>query len=53
MNKASCLSLLSNAVLVWNTARMGEIVARLRADGETVSDEDLARIYPLAYAHVM
>ena len=53
MNKASCLSLLSNAVLVWNTVRMGEIVARLRAAGETVSDEDLARISPLAYAHVI
>jgi hypothetical protein len=52
MNKASCLSLLSNAVLVWNTVRMGEIVARLRAAGEVVSDEDLARISPLAYAHV-
>jgi TnpA family transposase len=53
MNKASCLSLLSNAVLVWNTVRMGEIVARLRATGETVLDEDLARISPLAYAHVI
>ena len=53
MNKASCLSLLSNAVLVWNTVRMGEILARLRAAGETVLDEDLARISPLAYAHVI
>jgi hypothetical protein len=53
MNKASCLSLLSNAVLVWNTVRMGAIVARLRAAGETVLDEDLARISPLAYAHVI
>jgi hypothetical protein len=53
VNKASCLSLLSNAVLVWNTVRMGEIVTRLRAAGETVSDEDLARISPLAYAHVI
>jgi hypothetical protein len=53
INNASCLSLLSNAVLVWNTVRMGEIVARLRAAGETVSDENLARISPLAYAHVI
>jgi len=53
MNKASCLSLLSNAVLVWNAVRMGEVVARLRAVGETVADEDLARISPLAYAHVI
>jgi TnpA family transposase len=53
MNKASCLSLLPNAVLVWDTVRMGEIVGRLRAAGETVSDEDLARISPLARAHVI
>ena len=52
-NKASCLSLLSNAVPVWNTVRMGGIVVRLRAAGETVSDEDMARISPLAYAHVI
>jgi hypothetical protein len=53
MNKASCLSLLSNAMLVWTTMQIGEIVARLRTAGETVSDEDLARISPLAYAHVI
>jgi hypothetical protein len=47
------LSLLSPAVLVWNTVRMGEIVARLRAVGEAVSEEDLARISPQAYAHVI
>jgi hypothetical protein len=32
---------------------MGEIVARLRAAGEAVSDEDLGRISALAYAHVI
>ena len=32
---------------------MSGIAARLRAGGETVSDEDLARISPLAYAHVI
>jgi TnpA family transposase len=30
MNKASALALLSNAVLVWNTVRIGEIVASIR-----------------------
>jgi len=53
MNKASCLSPLSNAVLAWNTVRMGETVARLRTAGETVSDEDLAWISPLARAHAI
>ena len=32
---------------------MGEIVAGCERAGETVSDEDLARISPLAYAHVI
>jgi TnpA family transposase len=53
MNKVSCLSLLSNAVLVWNTVRMTEILAQLRAAGETIRAEDLARVSPLAYAHVI
>jgi hypothetical protein len=32
---------------------MGEIVVRLRAAGETVWDEDLARVSPLAYTHIL
>src|SRR6516165_1341318 len=47
MNKASCLSLLSNAVLVWNTLAITKIITELRAAGETVVDEDMARISPL------
>ena len=53
MNKASCLSLLSNAVLVWNTIQMTRIVAQLRDAGQPVNDEDLARVSPLAHAHVV
>jgi TnpA family transposase len=53
MNKASCLSLLSNAVLVWNTVHMTRILARLRAAGQEVADDDLARVSPLAHAHVI
>jgi hypothetical protein len=46
MNKVSCLSLLSNAVLVWNTVRIDHIVTQLRANGNLVRDEDLARVSP-------
>jgi TnpA family transposase len=53
MNKASCLSLLSNAVLVWNTVRMGEIVSQLRSSGHEISDRDLAHISPLMHTHVI
>jgi len=53
MNKATCLSLLSNAVLVWNTVHMTRIRKQLRANGETITAEELARISPLAFAHVI
>ena len=53
MNKASCLSLLSNAVLVWNTVHIARIVAQLRAAGHDVRDEDLARVSPPMHAHVI
>ena len=48
MNKASCLSLLSNAVLVWNTVRIAEIVERLRTAGEEILDCDLTQVSPLS-----
>jgi TnpA family transposase len=53
MNKASCLSLLSNAVLAWNTMAIMKIVTQLRAGGEAIADDDLARISPLMHQHVI
>jgi TnpA family transposase len=53
MNKVSALSVLSNAVLVWNTVRIGEIVHQLEARGDVVGRGDLARVSPLAHAHVI
>jgi hypothetical protein len=54
MNKVSALSVLSNAVLVWNTVRIGEIVRALEGTtGAAVERAELARISPLAHAHVI
>jgi TnpA family transposase len=53
MNKAGCLSLLSNAVLAWNTIKIGNIVEQLRAAGEQIDDADLSRVSPLAHRHVI
>jgi beta-lactamase regulating signal transducer with metallopeptidase domain len=50
---ASCLSLLSNAVLVWNTLRITDIVNQLRAAGHAIADQDLARVSPLMHSHVI
>jgi TnpA family transposase len=53
MNKTSCLSLLCNAAVVWNTIRMQKIVDQLRNSGQAVCDEDLARIWPLLHEHIL
>lgn len=53
MNKASCLSLLSNAILVWNTIHISKIVKQLRKTGHKISDAHLAKISPLMYKHVI
>jgi TnpA family transposase len=53
MNKASCLSLLSNAVLAWNTVQMTRIIEQLRATGEVITETELARVSPLAFSHVI
>ena len=53
MNKTSCLSLLSKAVVIWNTVYMQKIVSRLHDAGETVKQEDLARNWPLLHAHII
>lgn len=53
MNKASCLSLVSNAILYWNTSRISDIVEGLRNQGERVDDEALAHISLLPYKHVL
>ena len=43
----------SNAVLVWNTLRIGEIVNQMRAAGHAIADQDLARVSPLMHGHVI
>ena len=46
MNKATCLSLLSNAVVVRNTVQMTRIIDPLRAGGDVITDEELAHMSP-------
>ncbi len=53
MNKASCLSLVSNAILYWNTVQISKIVDQLIKEGYPVNDEDLARISPLIFKHII
>lgn len=53
MNKASCLSLVSNAILYWNTIKINDIVESLRQQGEEINNEALSHISLLPYKHVL
>ena len=53
MNKASCLSLLSNAVLAWNAWHMQKAVDRLAEKGTRFSPEILSHISPIMHEHVI
>ena len=53
MNKASCLSLVSNAVLYWNTIKIDDIIKNMRKQGETIDDETLSHISLLPYKHIL
>jgi Tn3 transposase DDE domain len=53
MSKATCLSLLSNAALVWNMVQISSIIDQLHASGETITPEELGRISPLAFSHII
>ncbi len=52
VNTFSCLAVLHNAVVAWNTLRLGEAVAGLRAEGHEIPDQELARTSPLLHAHI-
>ena len=53
MNRASCLSLLSNAVLVYNTLRIARVLKYAKAQGQEFTPEAIAHVWPLAYCHVI
>jgi hypothetical protein len=53
MSKASCLSLISNAILIWNTLLIGEVLAEAKREGKEFSPEAVAHLSPLAFRHVI
>lgn len=51
-NQASCLNLLTNAVVTWNTVYMNAVLDQLRNEGYSVQDEDLIHLSPARYEHI-
>ncbi len=53
MNQVNCLSLLSNAIIAWNTLRLGEILEGVEKAGRRFTPEALAHVQPLQFKHVI
>lgn len=53
MNKSSVLSLVSNAILYWNTKKIQGIVSQLKSNGYSIDDEILSHISLLPYKHIL
>lgn len=53
MNKASCLSLVSNAILFWNTIKIDGILEKLKSQGEKIENETLSHVSLLPFKHVL
>ncbi len=51
--KASCLGLLSNAAVLWNTVQIERVVGRLRVGGAEIDPADLAHVWPLQHARII
>lgn len=51
-DQLGALGLVVNAICLFNSLYLDEAVRRLRAGGEDIADEDLARVSPLSHAHV-
>lgn len=51
-DQQGALGLVTNAVVLWNILYMQAALDHLRAQGETLNDEDIARLSPLCYGHI-
>ena len=52
INRASCLQLLTAMVITWNAAYLSAAVNKLRAEGMTITSEQLAHILPTMSEHI-
>lgn len=51
-DQLGALGLVVNMIVLWNTLYLDQALATLRADGQPIADEDVARLSPLGYEHI-
>jgi TnpA family transposase len=52
IDQALCLTLVTNACVLWTTAYLGDTIDALRADGIDVTDEIAAHLTPAQHDHI-
>jgi TnpA family transposase len=52
MHTFSCLAVLHNAVVAWNTQHLAQLIEQLRTEGHVVDEQDLRQISPLLRKHI-
>lgn len=51
-NQASCLTLVTTAVVTWNTVYLAAVLEQLRSEGQALSEEALRHLSPALYDHI-
>jgi TnpA family transposase len=51
-NQSSCLTLVTNSIILWNTIYMAAILDDLRQTGYPVNEEDVAHLSPARFEHI-
>ncbi len=52
VNQASCLNLVTNAVVIWNTVYMTAVLEQLKKEGRPVNEADIVHLSPARYEHI-
>jgi TnpA family transposase len=52
LNQASCLNLVTNAVVAWNTVYLAAALDALTVEGCPVQEDDLVHLSPARYEHI-
>ena len=51
-NQSACLTLVTNAVVAWNTVYMQEVINKLKFEGTEVNDADFVHLSPARFKHI-
>jgi len=51
-NQSSCLTLVTNSIILWNMIYMTAVLDYLKREGYPVSEEDIAHLSPARFDHI-